>query len=155
MALRAGQLTLMYCLFCVSERVNAGDCSPRRSIRLNQRVWRTNRVINLTRYSGLPQFHCLYSTCGCLCHGPGHYGLNIPGIINEAVYSFVGRAVGDVNQSMKMKIRKLTVLSVTYAVCMCGLLAGGQKKTTLSNWMKVMSASVLSNGVSNISGRSN
>lgn len=157
MRLRAGQLTLMYCPFCASERGNAGDCSPRRSMRLNQRVWRTNRVINLTRHSGLPQFHCLHSACGCLCHVPGHYGNDIPGIINEAGYSFVGRAEGDVNQSMKVKMRKMSVLPMFYAVCMRRQLAGSQKTTRLSNHMKAMnmiSASVLSNGVSNISGRS-
>jgi len=115
-------------------------------------------VINLTRLSGLPQFRCLPSAGGRFSSEPLRYVLNVPGGAEEVNHSFVDWAVGDANQRMKAtKCENLTASSEISAVSLCGSYAGSQRTTGLSTCvttMNMVSASVLSKGLSSTSGRS-
>lgn len=112
-------------------------------------------MINLIRHSELPQFHCLPTAFGRLCHRALWYGFNIPGINKEVSHIFDDSSVDDAKQSMAVKkCKNLSILSV---ICVRGSFVGSQKTARLSNCVTAINmviASVLSNGLSNISGRS-
>ena len=156
-ACRSKRRTFEMKSFLSPKKVTPRDCSPERRSRLNQRVWRTNRVINLTRKSGLPQFRCLPSAGGRFSSEPLRYVLNVPGVSEEVNHSFLSWAVGYINQQLKdARCESLTESSEISGASLCGSFAGSQRTTGLSTCVTTMnmaSASALSNGSSSTLGK--
>lgn len=115
-------------------------------------------MVNLNRFHPVPQFRCLPSAGGHFNQEPLRYVLNVPGCSEEVNHSFVEWAVGESHRQLGLtKCASSTEGLKTSAALSSVSFAGSPKQTALSTCVTITnmaSVSALSNGSSNISGRS-